>query len=99
MSRYCLTQSVQDYILRYRTNCKILANKRDFREMNKREQAYSVNYSAKNSNADASLDRSPSPTTAKSGSQVAPLNEAEIRARLDQFAKELAQAQRDRARH
>jgi hypothetical protein len=76
-----------------------LANKKDFREMNKRAQAYSDNYSAKNSNADASLDRSPSPTSAKSGSQAAPLNEAEIRARLDQFAKELAQAQRDRASH
>ena len=67
--------------------------------MNKRAQAYSDDYSAKNSNADASLDRSPSPTTARSGSQTAPLNEAEIRARLDQFAKELAQAQRDRASH
>ena len=50
--------------------------------MNKRAQAYSDYYSAKNSNADASLDRSPSPTTAKSGSQAALLNEAEIRARL-----------------
>ena len=70
--------------------------------MNKRAQAYSDNsdaYSAKNSNADASLDRSTSPTTAKGGSQAAHLNEAEIRARLDQFAKELAQAQRDRASH
>ena len=37
--------------------------------------------------------------SAKGGSQAAPLNEAEIRARLDQFAKELAQAQRDRASH
>ena len=67
--------------------------------MNKRAQAYSDNYSAKNSNADASLDRSPSPTTAKSGSQAAPLNEADIRARLDQFAKELSQVKKQRDQH
>ena len=67
--------------------------------MNKRAQAYSDDYTAKDSNADASLDRSSSPITANSGSQPAPLTEAGIRARLDQFAKELAQAQRDRASH
>jgi hypothetical protein len=35
----------------------------------------------------------------KNRSRSAPLNEIEIRARLDAFAKELAQAERDRAKH
>ena len=67
--------------------------------MNKRAQVYSDNFSATKTNTDASFDRAPNPIRTKSDSQRSALNEAEIRAKLDQFAKELAQAQRDRANH
>jgi hypothetical protein len=67
--------------------------------MNKRAQAYSDNFSATKSASDSAFDRDSNPLAAKNGSRSAPLNEKEIRARLDAFAKELAQAQRERARH
>ena len=78
---------------------RVLGNKRDLREMNKRAQAYSDNFSATKSASDTAFDRDSNSLAAKNGSRSAPLNETEIRARLDAFAKELAQAQRDRAKH
>ena len=78
---------------------RVLANKRDLREMNKRAQAYSDNFSATTSASDAAFDHDSKHLAAKNRSRSAPLNEIEIRARLDAFAKELAQAERDRAKH